>query len=51
MDKPPFNEVADNAINQLIVLTENEKSLQSKHKELFLISKNEEPFTTLSDLT
>ena len=51
MDKPPFNEVADNAINQMIVLIENMKSLQSKHKELFLTSKDEESITTLSDLT
>ena len=33
-----------------MVLIENTKSLQSKHKELFPTSKNEEPFTTLSDL-
>ena len=51
MDKSFFDEVADNVINQLIVLIENMKSLQSKHKELFLASKNEEPITTLSDLT
>ena len=50
-DKPPFDEVADNAINQLIVFIENMKSLQSKHKELFATSKNEEPITTLSDLS
>ena len=50
-DKPPFDEVADNAINQLIVLIENMKSLQSKHKELFSTSKNEETITTLSELT
>ena len=43
MNKPPFNEVSDNAINQLIELIENTKSLQSKHKELLLTSKNEEP--------
>ena len=36
---PCFDEVADNAINQLIVLIENTKSLQSKHKELFATSK------------
>ena len=42
-DKPPFDKVADNAINQLIVLIENMKSLQSKHKELFVTSKNEPP--------
>ena len=50
-DKPPFDEVADNAINQLIVLIEIMKSLQSKHKELFSTSKNEETITTLSELT
>ena len=49
-DKPPFDEVADNAINQLIVLIENTKSLQSKHKELFATSKNVEPIAPLSDL-
>ena len=43
MNKPPFNEVSDNAINQLIELIENTRSLQSKHKELLLTSKNEEP--------
>ena len=32
MDKPPSDEIADNAINQLIVLIENIKSLQYKHK-------------------
>ena len=42
-DKPTFDKVADNAINQLIVLIENMKSLQSKHKELFVTSKNEPP--------
>ena len=50
MDKSPFDEVADNAINQLIVLIEKMKSLQSKHEELFSTSKNEESITTLSDL-
>ena len=35
----------------MIVLIENMKSLQSKHKELFAISKNEEPITTLSGLS
>ena len=35
VDKTPFDEVADNAINQLKVLIENTKHLQSKHKELF----------------
>ena len=43
MNKLPFNEVSDNAINQLIELIENTRSLQSKHKELLLTSKNEEP--------
>ena len=51
MDKPPFDEVADDAINQLIVLIENMKFLQSKYKELFLTSKNEKPVTNLSNLT
>ena len=46
MNKPPFDEVADNAINQIIVLIENMKSLQSKQKELFLTSKTEEPIIT-----
>ena len=32
MDKPPSDEIADNAINQLIVSIENIKSLQYKHK-------------------
>ena len=50
MNKSPFDEVADNAINQLIVLIEKMKSLQSKHEELFSTSKNEESITTLSDL-
>ena len=50
-EKPPLDEIADNAINQLIVLRENRKSLQSKNKELFATSKNEEPITTLSDMT
>ena len=50
-DKPPLDEIADNAINQLIVLRENRKSLQSKNKEFFATSKNEEPITTLSDMT
>ena len=36
MDKAPFDKVADNAVNQQVVLTENMKFLQSKHKELFL---------------
>ena len=39
-DKPPFDKVTDNSINQLIVLIENLKSLQCKHKELFVASKN-----------
>ena len=34
-----------------MVLIENTKSLQSKHKELFVTSKNEEPITTLCDLS
>ena len=51
MVKPSFDEVDDNAIDQLIVLIENNKSLQFKHEELFLTSKNEKPLTTLSDLT
>ena len=34
-DKPTFDEVVYNAINQLLVLMENTKSLQSKHKVLF----------------
>ena len=38
-------------MNQLIVLIESMKSLQSKHKELFAISNNEEPITTLSGLS
>ena len=38
-DKPPFDKVADNVISQLMVLIENTKSLQSKHKELFATSK------------
>ena len=38
-DKLPFDEVAYNAINQLTVLIENTKSLQSKHIELFETSK------------
>ena len=38
-DKPPFDKVTDNAINQLMVLIENTKSLQSKHKESFATSK------------
>ena len=46
MNKPPFDEVADNAVNQIIVLIENMKSLQSKHKELLLTSKTEEPIIT-----
>ena len=46
MNKPPFHEVADNAINQIMVLIENMKSLQSKHKELFLTSKTVEPIIT-----
>ena len=46
MNKPPFDEVADNAINQIIVLIENMKSLPSKQKELFLTSKTEEPIIT-----
>ena len=50
-DKTPFDEVADNAINQLKVLIENTKHLQSKHKELFATSKNEDPITILSDLS
>ena len=49
-DKTPFDEVADNAINQLKVLMKNTKHLQSKHKELFATSKNEDPITILSDL-
>ena len=32
-------------------MIENTKSLQSKHKELFATSENEEPVTTLSDLS
>ena len=32
-------------------MIENIKSLQSKHKKLFSASKNEEPITTVSDLT
>ena len=36
-DELPFDEFADNAINQLIVLIENTKSLQPKHIELFAI--------------
>ena len=50
-DKTPFDEVADNVINQLKVLIENAKHLQSKHKELFATSKNEDPITILSDLS
>ena len=50
-DKIPFDEVADNAINQLKVLIENTKHLQSKHKELFATSKNEDCITILSDLS
>ena len=48
--KTTFDEVADNAINQLKVLIENAKYLQSKHKELFATSKNGDPITILSDL-
>ena len=50
-DKIPFDEVADNAINQLKVLIENTKHLQSKHKELFATSKNDDCITILSDLS
>ena len=50
-DKTPFDEVADNAINQLKVLIENTKHLQSKHKEFFATSKNKDPITILSDLS
>ena len=50
-DKTTFDEVADNAINQLKVLVENTKYLQSKHKELFETSNNEDPITILSDLS
>ena len=50
-DKTPFDEVADNAINELKVLIENMKHLQSKHKELFATSKNEDPITILSNLS
>ena len=49
-DKTLSHEVADNAINQLMVLIENTKCLQSKHKEWFATSKNEDPITILSDL-
>ena len=51
IDKPSFDEVADNAINQPIGLIKNKKSLQSNHKKMFLTSKTEEPSTTLIDLT
>ena len=50
-DKTPFDEVADNAINQLKFLIKNMKHLQSKHKELFATSKNEDPITILSNLS
>ena len=50
-DKTPFDEVADNAINQLKVVIENTKHLQSKHKELFPTSKNEDPISILSNLS
>ena len=46
-DKPLFDKVADNAINQLMVLIENTKSLQSKHKKLFATLKNEEAIITM----
>ena len=51
IDKSLFHDVSDNAINQLIALTENMKSLQSQLKELFAISKSEESITTLSNLS
>ena len=51
IDKSLFDDVADNAINQMVVLTEKTKSLQSQLKELFAISKNEESITTLSKLS
>ena len=51
IDKSLFDDVADNAINQMVVLIENMKSLQSQLKELFAISKNEESITTLSKLS
>ena len=51
LDKSLFDDVADNAINQMVVLTEKTKSLQSQLKELFAISKNEESITTLSKLS
>ena len=35
----------------MMVLIENAKSLLSNHKEFFATSKNEEPITTLSDLS
>ena len=50
-DKTPFDEVADNATNQLKVLIENTKHLQSEHKELFATSKNGDLITILSDLS
>ena len=50
-DKSLFHDVSDNTINQLIVLIENMKSLQSQLKELFAISKNEESITTLNNLS
>ena len=48
LDEPLFHEVADNAINQLIFLIENTNSLQAKRKELFTISKKQEPITSFS---
>ena len=46
--EPHFHEVADNSINQLIFLIENTNSLQAKRKELFTISKKQEPITSFS---
>ena len=50
LDEPLFHEVADNAINQLIVSIENTNSLQAKRKELFTTSKKEEPITSFNDV-